>query len=402
LFYLADANYNVTAVVAFNDQTETWQVAERYLYDPYGGVTVLNGDTTVDPDGQADPQTFPEWSVDPGPDGQSGTSDDGTTSDVSNTTLYTGRELDPETRLYYYRARYYHPHLGRFLSRDPLGYAAGDENLYRYVLDNPLVLLDPAGLRKSRFPWLWDDTGTVISSIVDRREQVRWRAVQAAYFRSPHDSHCYLYIQWEKEVRWEGLFEAYKEQHRMPAAARRLLQNIRRNVTTYRNQVSTREEAIREIRRAKTSVQFAEDSLTSYGAVITPVGAVYRPAILYTILIGPFFLGVKKLNESQLNNAIAMANAATARANAAAAAVRQDWQTLVSTEWKLERRWILLGRVWRSSEWLSAYEHVTTKTHVPPEKCGSSPCDIRHIDPRKVLVHMGDSPPGDGDAIVLE
>jgi len=146
LFYLADANYNVTAVVAFNDQTETWHVAERYRYDPYGRVTVLNGDPAVDPDGQTDPQTFPEWSVDPGPDGQQGTADDGTTSDVSNTTLYTGRELDLETGLYYYRARYYHPHLGRFLTRDPILYSAGDQNLYRYVASDPILLSDPSGL----------------------------------------------------------------------------------------------------------------------------------------------------------------------------------------------------------------------------------------------------------------
>jgi len=37
--------------------------------------------------------------------------------------------------------------LGRFISRDLLGYAAGDANLYRYVESQPLILLDPAGLQ---------------------------------------------------------------------------------------------------------------------------------------------------------------------------------------------------------------------------------------------------------------
>jgi len=54
LFYLSDANYNVTAVVAKNPQSGQWQVAERYVYDPCGWVTVLNGDPAVDPDGQAE------------------------------------------------------------------------------------------------------------------------------------------------------------------------------------------------------------------------------------------------------------------------------------------------------------------------------------------------------------
>jgi RHS repeat-associated protein len=58
---------------------------------------------------------------------------------------YTGRELDTETGLYYYRARYYEPLLGRFISEDPIGFAAGDTNLYRYVNNNPTNYTDPTG-----------------------------------------------------------------------------------------------------------------------------------------------------------------------------------------------------------------------------------------------------------------
>lgn len=57
---------------------------------------------------------------------------------------YTGRELDPDTGLYYYRARWYDPQAGRFVSEDPIGFAGGI-NLYRYVGNNPLRLLDPEG-----------------------------------------------------------------------------------------------------------------------------------------------------------------------------------------------------------------------------------------------------------------
>jgi RHS repeat-associated protein len=58
---------------------------------------------------------------------------------------YTGRELDTETGLYYYRARYYDPSVGRFISEDPIGFAAGDTNLYRYVNNNPTNYTDPSG-----------------------------------------------------------------------------------------------------------------------------------------------------------------------------------------------------------------------------------------------------------------
>jgi RHS repeat-associated protein len=60
---------------------------------------------------------------------------------------YTGRELDGETGLYYYRARYYNPTTGRFLSEDPISFNAGDANLYRYVGNSPSNYIDPYGLQ---------------------------------------------------------------------------------------------------------------------------------------------------------------------------------------------------------------------------------------------------------------
>jgi RHS repeat-associated protein len=57
---------------------------------------------------------------------------------------YTGREPDA-TGLVYYRARYYDPSIGRFVSRDPIGLDGGI-NLYAYVLNNPVNYTDPTGL----------------------------------------------------------------------------------------------------------------------------------------------------------------------------------------------------------------------------------------------------------------
>ena len=65
--------------------------------------------------------------------------------EVANKLRYTGREFDRETGLYYYRARYYDPELGRFYTEDPLGFRAGI-NFYAYVSNNPLIYRDPTGL----------------------------------------------------------------------------------------------------------------------------------------------------------------------------------------------------------------------------------------------------------------
>ncbi len=59
--------------------------------------------------------------------------------------MYTGREFDSESGLYYYRARYYSPVLGRFFSEDPIGFNGGI-NLYAYVGNNPMSFTDPMGL----------------------------------------------------------------------------------------------------------------------------------------------------------------------------------------------------------------------------------------------------------------
>ena len=63
--------------------------------------------------------------------------------ELSNRLTYTGQIYDEETGLYYLRARYYNPSLGRFLQEDT--YRGDGLNLYAYCANNPVMYFDPSG-----------------------------------------------------------------------------------------------------------------------------------------------------------------------------------------------------------------------------------------------------------------
>ena len=101
-----------------------------YHYNALGSVVALS-------DSSGDSCQSYEYSV----YGQTAVSDP---NFIANPYMFTGRRFDYETGLYYYRARYYNPYIGRFLQTDPIGYSAG-MNMYAYCKNNPLCLTDPSG-----------------------------------------------------------------------------------------------------------------------------------------------------------------------------------------------------------------------------------------------------------------
>ncbi|WP_279609281.1 RHS repeat-associated core domain-containing protein [Burkholderia diffusa] len=69
---------------------------------------------------------------------------------IANPIRFQGQYNDHESGLHYNRHRYYDPEVGRFVSKDPIGYAGG-HNLWQYA-PNPTGWIDPLGLSGSRPP----------------------------------------------------------------------------------------------------------------------------------------------------------------------------------------------------------------------------------------------------------
>lgn len=65
--------------------------------------------------------------------------------------------------LYYMRARYYDPDVGRFISEDPTGFDGGDMNLMAYVANNPANLVDPNGLYLFPYHFILSFTSMIVT-----------------------------------------------------------------------------------------------------------------------------------------------------------------------------------------------------------------------------------------------
>jgi len=98
---------------------------------------------------------------------------------VYNPYGYTGRVLDRRSGLMYYRARYYDPSVGRFTTKDPIGFAGGDMNLYAYVSNDPVNFVDPLGLYESPTHYIVARDAAVGAVMSRRTAEIVGRAAES-------------------------------------------------------------------------------------------------------------------------------------------------------------------------------------------------------------------------------
>jgi RHS repeat-associated protein len=146
--FLTDA---LSSTLALTDSTGTIQT--QYTFEPFGNTTTSGALST-------------------------------------NSYQYTGRENDG-TGLYFYRARYYDPTIGRFISEDPKAYA-GRSSLYNYVGGNPMTYTDPSGNVRIYGNWCGPDwTGGLVEEYNPGHDRIYLPLIDNVdYVYMQHDK-CY-------------------------------------------------------------------------------------------------------------------------------------------------------------------------------------------------------------------
>jgi len=183
LYYLTDANMNVTAMVDVSGN-----VVERYRYDAYGKVTFLAGAKDLAGNPTA------EWTV-------------RNASIADNQVLYCGYRFDPETGLYQVRHRMLHPTAGRWMQRDPAGYVDG-LGLYEYVGGQPVAMVDPMGLVGAGFHHWYPLYlgGALVQPGMRWLDAALHTAVHSYFTRLGYGGPgCRWYVQIAAKIRWQAL-----------------------------------------------------------------------------------------------------------------------------------------------------------------------------------------------------
>ncbi len=174
LWPLTDWQGSVRHLVEYDESTSTTSIENEKFYDAYGNVT-SESNSAVD--------TVFGW---------------------------TGRFFDDDTGLQWNLNRWYDPVVGRFLSVDPIGFAAGDPNLYRYVGNGPADSVDPSGLQQigvgigigdALTPYAEDVRAEAVPDSANDMPDVlpgRWRVTICAHGEDKNDKPGHAWIVYEE------------------------------------------------------------------------------------------------------------------------------------------------------------------------------------------------------------
>lgn len=106
------------------------------------------------------------------------------TSNVTNLYLYSTKEHDDETGLYYYGARYYSPSTSQWISVDPKAIGFPNMTPYGFVANNPIIYIDPDGMKILISFHEYDGFGGYSQKLVEYRKGKLFNTDQTQYLEN--------------------------------------------------------------------------------------------------------------------------------------------------------------------------------------------------------------------------
>jgi RHS repeat-associated protein len=220
---LADHQGTIRDVVRWDDTADETVTVTHFTYDTFGNVT--SGDTT------------------------------------QTRYLYTGRDWDSDSGLQYNRARWYDPQTGRWISEDPIGFAAGDANLARYVGNGVTYATDPSGRER----------GTVQLILQQAASAARLARTAAAKAEAVRDAAVAFRKVVCKAKSLSQINDAFKKVEEALASAKRAEQAMSKSLQTLQGMV-------KDAKNIGVNISRAKDGLKQSGSAVGKAKAAMRDA----------------------------------------------------------------------------------------------------------------------------
>ncbi|HXJ16978.1 MAG TPA: RHS repeat-associated core domain-containing protein, partial [Candidatus Polarisedimenticolia bacterium] len=181
--------------------TENTAVKSTNLFEAFGNIVAIDNGTWVKSDGP-------------------------TTGSSDNNRLANTKERDRSIGLDNHGMRYYDPEIGRYTTRDPIGYASGVMNVFGYVRNNPINLFDPLGLSDEDRRKIRERGRTVLAKEKDEERERRseyeaeHRALRKA--GNPEGADALERQERSRRAEWEKDYTALAKAYRQAGANRSL------------------------------------------------------------------------------------------------------------------------------------------------------------------------------------
>jgi RHS repeat-associated protein len=188
---------------------------------------------------------------------------------------WTGRQVDLETGLQYNRARWYDSTTGRWISQDPMGFDAGDSNLYRYVHNQSTAATDPSGY--------WTDVGQPAWFLTKWQRLYQWEldpnSVKMVLFPPVHSYG--IYYQWYQDYKTYSYLQLQKQ---LTNAAQNSIKQMQQQIDNLQTQANGQRAQANAATQSAFQLTSESNFYAESSAYMAGMGTAYATAAGYSAM----------------------------------------------------------------------------------------------------------------------